>query len=371
MRTCRLSCVRVLAEALGVGAVSAVLFLAGLVLVSVLSPRSGFSPGTPVTRWGSAVEEGPAGRASTGSSIIVSGKPVRAARDAALEARSSSGVPVLCHHYLRAKTTPRVFARILGALFLNLPLLGDMDVWTQTTEMFDAQMGYLKREGYTTVDFADVVAWRRGLRELPPRPIVVTFDDGDRSVLEHAYPVLKKYGFKATLFVVTSKVGQKWERVDCLGWDELRALHESGVFSIQSHSHDLHRKVRTSEGALPVFVGARLGVFDMPGGASWSEAVSRDLRTSKDLIERHVGGEVTCLSWPYGFGDAELDSVAASAGYSVLCTLAEGTNRDSAQKTPADRLLRDKWGVRRYTVTARTSLRSFEKMLTDRPPAAE
>ena len=76
--------------------------------------------------------------------------------------RSLSGIPVLCHHYLRGKTTPIGFVRILGALFFNLPLLDDMDTWTQTAASFDAEMAYLKESGYETVDLTDVVAWQRG-----------------------------------------------------------------------------------------------------------------------------------------------------------------------------------------------------------------
>ena len=133
--------------------------------------------------------------------------------------KSSSGVPVLCYHYLREKTTPAGFLKILGALFFNLPLLDDMDPWTQTATAFEAQMAYLKKMGYETVDLADVVAWQRGRRELPLKPVVITFDDGDRSVVDYAYPILQKYGFRATLFIVTSAIGQKWDRVDCLDND--------------------------------------------------------------------------------------------------------------------------------------------------------
>lgn len=342
----------ILGETLAVGAASAVAFLAGFVLLLTVFPPGVRPPGSRA-----AAPVSTAAGAAHGDSDAA-GDP-----DTVGDARFQSGVPVICHHYLRANTTPRGFARILGALFLNLPLLGDMDVWTQTAAMFDAQMAYLKREGFTTVDLSDVVAWRRGLRALPARPIVITFDDGDRSVLEHALPILKKYGFKATLFVVTSKVGRRWDRVDCLGWKELRDLRDSGVFSIQSHSHDLHCKVKTSEGSLPVFVGARMGVCELPGAASWADGVCRDLRTSKELIERHVGNEVNCLAWPYGFGDAALDSVAVSAGYSVLCTLAEGTNWGAVTASHADRLVAGSWEVRRYTITARTSLRAFEDMI--------
>ncbi len=373
---------RVLGEALLVGVVSAAIFLAALAVISGLSSPRG-SVGT-----------------SSKSRVESHGTMLDGARSpAAVDDSSSPGVPVLCHHYLRSKTTPRQFVKILGALFLNLPLLEDMDVWTQSATVFDAQMAYLEREGYETVDLNDVVAWRHGLRELPPKPIVITFDDGDRSVLDYAYPILKKHGFKATLFVVTSQVGQKWDRVDCLGWDELRRLQQSGVFTIQSHSHDLHRKVKTSEGTLPVFVAARLGLYDMPGAVSSGEGVYRDLRASKELIEKHLGNKVSCLSWPYGFGDAVLDSVAVAAGYSVLCTLGEGTNRRLRSKTaiepvattpeasgtgrfdsgrPGDPVVwrdtgdqaadRPHWAqgeVRRYTITARTSLRTFVNLLSE------
>jgi peptidoglycan/xylan/chitin deacetylase (PgdA/CDA1 family) len=378
---------RVLGEALLVGAISAAVFLSGLAAVC-----GGFSSRRDVER-PSALAPAPSGTVppTRESSATPSGTEWTAMPDD----DDSPGVPVLCHHYLRPETTPRQFVKILGALFLNLPLLEDMDVWTQTAGVFDAQMAYLEREGYETVDLDDVAAWRDGIRELPPKPIVITFDDGDRSAFDYAYPILKKHGFKATLFVVTSEVGKKWDRVDCLGWDELRRLQQSGVFTIQSHSHDLHRKVKTSEGMLPIFVAARLGLYEMPGAASWAEGVYRDLHRSKQLIEEHLGNKVTCLSWPYGFGDAELDSVAVSAGYSVLCTLGEGRNRRVRSMTEAAGATldveRNRWfedataadpgffripacvtvndhyrtqNVRRYTITARTSLTAFEKLLT-------
>jgi peptidoglycan/xylan/chitin deacetylase (PgdA/CDA1 family) len=229
--------------------------------------------------------------------------------------------------------------------------------------------------------------------------VVITFDDGDRSVVDYAYPILQKHGFKATLFVVTSEVGRKWDGVDCLGWDDLRRLRESGVFSIQSHSHDLHRKVKTSEGTLPVSVAAQYGLYRFPGAPSWQKGVYDDLRTSRLLIEQHVGGEVNSLAWPYGFGEVALDSVAASAGFATLCTLGAGRNRrlpwaswvDTAGESieeargvapvsaapaqhdgftvgkvsPGRRVLWERMEIRRYAVTARTSLNTFAKLVAE------
>ncbi|MEJ2722593.1 MAG: polysaccharide deacetylase family protein, partial [bacterium] len=168
-------------------AFSAVVFLFGVMAVTYdrADPAPGVSPGVPASGgalpWASA-------ELSTG-------------------VEPSTGVPVLCYHYLRERTTPLQFLKILGALLLNLPLIDDMDLWTQTAPAFERQMAYLASEGYETVDLDDLARWRRGQAVLPRKPIVITFDDGDRSVLDIAYPILERYGFKATVFVVTSKVG--------------------------------------------------------------------------------------------------------------------------------------------------------------------
>ncbi|UCH84787.1 MAG: polysaccharide deacetylase family protein [Candidatus Latescibacterota bacterium] len=319
----------------------------------------------------------------------------------------SRGVPVLCYHYLREDTTPLQFAKILGALILNMPLIDNMDLWTQTASAFDKQMAFLKSEGYQTVGLGDLDRWRRGLATLPPKPVVITFDDGDRSVFDIAYPILERYGFTATLFVVTSKVGAKWERVDCLDWDELEMLETSGVFSIQSHSHDLHYKVHAEEFDVPVFItkgkqqgsSRRDGDNGSPNTRSWLMAIYDDLRKSRTVIESRLGTTPRFLSWPYGFGDAQLDSIASEAGFDAGCTLARGKNKrltpgrhawDTAlwltdmgaldpkpvfsmswSSAPAKTPLRsaaiaDKsksFEIKRFTITARTSIRSFKKML--------
>jgi peptidoglycan/xylan/chitin deacetylase (PgdA/CDA1 family) len=216
--------------------------------------------------------------------------------------------------------------------------------------------------------------WQRRAKELPRKPVVITIDDADRSVLEHARPLLERYGFKATLFVVTSQVGRRWEGVDCLGWDELKHLSDTGVFSIESHSHDLHRKVKTSLGRLPVFVAASLGVHDLSGYESWAQFVVEDLKKSRDLIGEHIGKEARCLAWPYGFANAPLDSLAVLSGFTSTCTMRIGVNRRflPAGGSDADGRVVSKgsatWPrheLRRLTVTARTSMTSFRKMLME------
>jgi peptidoglycan/xylan/chitin deacetylase (PgdA/CDA1 family) len=265
----------------------------------------------------------------------------------------AQAIPVLCHHFLRDNTSPFEVVKILGALFLNLPLLDNMDVWTQTASAFEKQIVYLKKQGYTAVDMDDLVAWRAGLIRLPEKSVVITFDDGARSVMDLAYPILKKHGMKATLFIVTSQVGKKWEGIDVLTWQELRLLQRSGVFSIESHSHGLHRIVRSSQGYLPLSRAMSEAAYPPQGGVSWREAVLDDLTESRRLIAEHLDHDARHLAWPYGAHSAELDSLALLAGFRSMGTLQRGANT---------RLPGEDAGIKRYLITARTSARNFSTM---------
>ncbi|UCG51989.1 MAG: polysaccharide deacetylase family protein [Candidatus Latescibacterota bacterium] len=409
---------REIRNAVSIGVFSAMVFLVGVVLIShpgrpgQVAPDStdSTSVGTAVEGCRSVVGRSPADEARSLESAAATDRlehtdettapdAIRSGNDVFPPGEKTTGVPVLCYHYLRAETTPLRFVKILGALFLNLPLLEDMDVWTQTASSFDRQMTYLKKHGYESVDLSDLYDWQRGRKKLPSKPVVITFDDGDRSVLEFGYPILERHGFKATLFVVTSRVGQLWGRVDCLGWDDLKMLQQSGVFSIQSHTHDLHRKVSTSKGAIPIFAAASDGLHTPASGTSWTSEVSEDLRTSRKLIKKHVGGDARFLAWPYGFANARLDSVAVGAGFFGLCTLENGRNEwqgldlestpssanlaalglsravrtlvsrprdDSTQSPPpASRCRWERFEIKRFTITARTSMRGFREMLEE------
>src|SRR2546422_11280523 len=73
-----------------------------------------------------------------------------------------------------------------------------------TPEQFEAQLAFLGRHGYTSVSFADYIAYRRGERLLPRRPIILTFDDGYRSNRTIALPLLRQFGFTAMIFLVAA-----------------------------------------------------------------------------------------------------------------------------------------------------------------------
>jgi peptidoglycan/xylan/chitin deacetylase (PgdA/CDA1 family) len=193
--------------------------------------------------------------------------------------------------------------------------------------------------------------------------VVITFDDGDESAYTIAYPLLEKHGLKATVFVVTRRVGTAWNGIRCLDWDRLRELERSGVFDIESHTHDMHYKVGDHDNSQPVFVAASRDRTSQPAGSGWADELFTDLTTSREHIERQIGRTPRYLAWPYGFGNADVDQVAIEAGFLRTCALRARANRRLAAGQSLVLSDTERFEIPRYTVTARTSLRAFREML--------
>jgi len=91
-------------------------------------------------------------------------------------------------------------------------------------------MALLTQKGYATISIEDLVSAFEGTRQLPPKPIILTFDDGYKDNFEYAYPILKKYSFQGTFFIVTGLVGTK----GYLTWDDIGEMAKGGMF-IEAH----------------------------------------------------------------------------------------------------------------------------------------
>src|SRR5947209_13804809 len=122
---------------------------------------------------------------------------------------------------------------------------------------FDTQIRQLHDEGFHAVSLADFLAFTAGRRQLPRKSVLLTFDDGYKSFVHYARPILKDYGFGATLFVYSDFIGGG---VNALSWQDLRTLTEQG-FDVQPHSKthaNLRRKEGESEAAYAKRIEAEL-----------------------------------------------------------------------------------------------------------------
>lgn len=171
---------------------------------------------------------------------------------------------------------------------------------------FERQVRYLAERGYTCVSIPDLVQALRHEHGITSRkPVAITFDDGYESVLTLAYPILREYGFTATVFVVTSHVRQPNTNVldaPFLNWKQIRALRRNGI-SFGSHTVT-HRPLTR----LPY------------------EGVRRELIVSKEILEHHLGEEIQTLSYPYGYRNEAVRRLARVAGYVAAFGVNKGRN---------------------------------------------
>ena len=146
-----------------------------------------------------------------------------------VDAEIDNGIPILTyHHMLRNEENKR---------FLNTST-------TTSDAAFSNQMTYLKQTGYDTISLYQLEGYLNNKINLPAKVVVLTFDDGLKSVHRYAYPILKENGFRATAFIISSRIKrhpQKWNP-DSLQFMSIAELKEiQDVFDIQSHTHFLHR----------------------------------------------------------------------------------------------------------------------------------
>lgn len=275
-----------------------------------------------------------------------------------LEKQPPTGVPILCYHYFRTGLTPGRVFRVLGAVLFSMPSLPDKDYWAVSVPEFERQMKWLHDNGYRTIALDELAAWMEGRIPRPERAVVLTIDDGDESILRLAVPVLRKYGFQATVFLLTGRAGEEdWNEVDFVDWDQLRAAEREGVLHVESHTHDMHTKVRQNGELVPRFL---VSAYDRSGEVSAASELAWDLRRSRDAIRSELGHEARYLAWPFGFGDAATDSLALELGFRRTLTLKPIRN-EQEPALPGEDVRPD--GLGRYAITARTSMRAFRLMV--------
>lgn len=168
-----------------------------------------------------------------------------------------------------------------------------------TPRQFERVIIQLAEAGYETVSLAQV----QQHTSLPERPIVITFDDGYESVYRHAYPVLLKHGFTATVFIISGYIG-KMNRWDVnlgrllfphLDRHQIAELSRAG-FEIGSHTEHHPDLTRIT-----------------------ADTVRRELIRSRDTLSALTGTDTTALAFPFGRYTREVVDICAETGYRQCC----------------------------------------------------
>lgn len=153
-------------------------------------------------------------------------------------------------------------------------------------EVFARHIALLQAEGWEVVSLKSGLQTLDGGNAARRKVIALTFDDGFRDFYTAAFPILKQYGFGATVFLPTAFIGRepvRFKAHECLTWDEVWKLQQSGV-EFGSHTVNHPELVRLA----------------------WKE-VEKEVRDSKNEIEQHLGVRVTSFAYPYAFPRANRD----------------------------------------------------------------
>jgi peptidoglycan/xylan/chitin deacetylase (PgdA/CDA1 family) len=180
-----------------------------------------------------------------------------------------------------------------------------------TPQDFEKQMQELKDRGISVISMQDFLAWKRSEKSIPPRSAVLTLDDGWKSQYEVAWPILKKYGYTATLFIYTEGVrGGHFGGGEAMTWEMLAEMRDAGV-DIQAHSAT-HQDLRKP------YDKVAKKKLSPPEYDQW---LHNEIVGSKQLLEQRLGIKVNCFAVPYGFYNEKIKETCKAAGYEAVFTV--------------------------------------------------
>jgi peptidoglycan/xylan/chitin deacetylase (PgdA/CDA1 family) len=205
---------------------------------------------------------------------------------------------------------------------------------TVSQEMFEQQMRLLKEKGYRVISLDQFFDFLEFKTPLLPKSVVITIDDGWRSMYEIVFPILKKYGYPAALFIYTDMVT---DTPKTLSWGLLQEMAGQGI-DIQCHTK------RDRNLILP---GKKESFKD------YFENLEKELSACKETIKKKLNREVKYLAYPYGDTNPLVIEMAKKQGYRGAFTLKRGSNPSFIQN----------YRVNRSVVYGDYRLSQFEKNL--------
>jgi len=194
-------------------------------------------------------------------------------------------VPILCYH----RFGPRV-----------------ADSMTTITSVFESQLKWLKDNGYTVIPMRTLVNYLLGQGPPPPpKSVVITADDGHKSIYTDVLPLVKKYNIPMTLFLYPSCISNIHAPY-AMTWEQIAELQKTGLFDMEGHTY-WHPNFKKDKKKLKP--------------EEYQKELDQQLVKSKNVLEKKLGSKVDLLAWPFGIYDDELEKYAAKSGYVVAFSI--------------------------------------------------
>lgn len=215
---------------------------------------------------------------------------------------AAARVPIMVYHDVKSKITN----------------------YTITPNEFESDLKFLQENHYTTVTINDLIDYVHSEKELPEKPIVLSFDDGYLSNYKYVFPLIQKYNAKI-VFSIIAKNTDDFTRVpddnieySHVTWSQLKEMVDSGLVEVQNHTYNLHSTQKKG----------RIGCKQMYGetDAHYAAALSEDLLKCQDEIRTNLGVTPNTFVYPYGEKSKNSDSILRSLGFQATLTCNYGVN---------------------------------------------
>jgi peptidoglycan/xylan/chitin deacetylase (PgdA/CDA1 family) len=219
---------------------------------------------------------------SAGQSLVI---PLRARNPIGVHANGYQTVPILCYHRFGPNRSSM----------------------TITASSFEAQMEYLAKNGYRVISMAQFGDFIAGKEPLPRKTVVITIDDGYRATYQIAYPILRRFGFPATVYLYSDFVGA----ADAMTWPQMQEMVKSGLIEIQPHSKS-HANLTVR---LPGETEAR-----------YAERIRREVEAPQAVIQDKLGLASLSFAYPYGDMNDLVAGLLQRQGVHLGATVTAGGN---------------------------------------------
>ncbi len=184
--------------------------------------------------------------------------------------------------------------------------------YTCPINRFERHMRFLRKHKFNIIGFDTLLYYFKNKKKMPPKTVVITFDDGFTDNYDHAFIILKKYAIPATIFLVAGLIGKTniWMRNDgfqtrrLLDWDQIKEMDKAGIiFGAHTMTHPKLTEISPEE-------------------------ISWEIQASKQLIESHLNKKISYFAYPYGlYNDAVLNIVNKNE-FKAACSTLSGFNTE-------------------------------------------
>jgi len=220
-----------------------------------------------------------------------------------------------------------------GAVVLMYHSIGRNNVFsTVSPENFEKQLCFLKKNNFNVITLSDFWRFLDKEEPLPKKTIILTFDDGYYDNFSYGWPILKRYKFKATIFLTTGLVGgvkikKSGERLKMLSWQEIEKMQKSGIIDFQPHTQSHPRLTEISP-----------------------ELIQKEIGESKQSIEQALVKKAEFFAYPYGDYNEAVVDILKTLGFKLALTVKEG--RINLKDNP--------FYLKRKAIFSRTSFSQFK-----------